>query len=479
MSDALLSTSVNVVEEGTIEVDVHAAIDLMVKDERYYAGFGPGQWLVAVPYYVVLRPIIGLLPHAEKTWANNNYAYKRPKALPLRVIYLQIAMVWFFLGPLTGFFFAKLYQVLRRTALTPSYALAGTLAASTGTLIATYSCVYSRQWLATLLIALVALRHLPGWREAPGWGRRSRYVYGLLLGYAVAVDYIAVFGVALVALFHLLCERDKRDALPLLGGVATIAVLMAFYHLWLVGHPLKTPYQFRVWHDHNLGFSYKGQWYNFGQVTQNGIVGMGLLPSWAALWGLTFGTFKGLFFFSPILLFGLAGLVSTLRDPVKKPVAYLCLAQFLAYFWAIASTNGEIFWSSWPIFFGPRYLIYGVPFLTFGLAWVRLERTWWRALFLAALVASCAVHVLGLMFHERNLVASLEAPSVQAPIPHLAGWLVKEGPRVPLLDQNFFTAPGWVQILVFLGYLGALTACVVLVRSRERSDPLATRAAGA
>ena len=464
MSDAIVSTSVNVVEEGTLEVDQHAAIDLMVKEGHYYAGFGPGQWLIAVPYYMVLRPAIGALPHAEKRWANNHFTYKRPKQLPMKVVYTQMAMVWLFLGPLTGLFFAKLYQVLRRRCVEKRFALLGTLAAASGTLIACYACVYSRQWLATLLIAYVTLHHLDGKEKS----RRLWYALGLLAGYSVPVDYIAVFGLTLLGVFHFFQAKNKRDILPFISGVATIAVLVAAYHWWLLGNPLKTPYQFRVWHEHNLAFDYKGERINFGQLTEKGLVGLGLIPSWAALKGLTFGSFKGLFFFSPVLLFGLVGHVRALKEPANKRVAILCLAQFGIYFWVIASANGEIYWSSFPLFFGPRYLIYGVPFLALGVAALRFDRRGVRVLFFIALAASLAANMLGLMFHEANLLANLDDPAVQNPIPFFLGWLFERGPRIPVLDQEaFFVASAWLQSAFFVAYLGGLAACIFAMRRRE------------
>jgi len=468
MSDAVVSTSVNVVEEGTLEVDQHAAIDLMVREGRYYAGFGPGQWLIAVPYYAVLRPAIAALPHAENRWANNQFAYKRPKLLSMKVVYTQMLMVWVFLGPLTGLFFAKFYSVLRKHSIAKSYALFGTLAAASGTLIACYSCVYSRQWLATLLLAYVALFQIDGQSRS----KRAWYGLGLLAGYSVPVDYIAVFGLTLLAAFHFLRSENKRDVLPFFGGIATIALLTAAYHGWLTGNPLTTPYQLRVWHEHNLAFDYKGERINFGRLMERGFMGLGLLPSWAALKGLTIGSFKGLFFFSPVLLFGIAGHIQALRssasEGVRRGMALLCLTMFAVYFWMIASSNGEIYWSSFPVFFGPRYLIYGVPFLAFGIASLRFESRTVHWLFFAALWASLVPNMLGLMFHEANLLEPLDAPSVQNPIPHFAAWLLERGPRIPLLDQEqFFVAGAWLQTALFLAYLGALCACIFTMRRRE------------
>ena len=466
MSDAVVSTSVNVVEKGTLEVDQHAAIDLMVKDGRYYAGFGPGQWLVAVPYYAVLKPAIGLLPYAEKRWDNNRFTYKRPKLLSMKVVYLQMAMVWFFLGPLTGLFFAKFYSVLRRWCLAKDFALLGTLATASGTLVACYASMYSRQWLATLLIALVALHHLDGRDKSP----RRWYALGLAAGYAVPVDYIAVLGLTVLSVFHFTRARSWRDVVPFVAGVGTIAVATALYHWWLLGNPFETPYQYRVWHEKNLAFDYKGERINFGKVSEKGIFGLGLVPSPDAVLGLTFGSFKGLFFFSPVLLYGLIGHLRALRSKATRGLAVLCLSQFVVCFWVIASSNSEIYWSSFPIFFGPRYLLYGVPFLALGIAALRFEGPFVRIGFGLALVVSVATNVLGLMFQELNLLSELDAPSVQSPIPHFVSWLVERGPRIPLLDQKALgAAPSWVQGTVFLGFLGAMLACIFYMRRRERT----------
>ena len=117
--------------------------------------------------------------------------------------------------------------------------------------------------------------------------------------------------------------------------------------------------------------------------------GVGLVsityPQPDALWGITFGTFRGLFFLSPILLLSLAGMVFWLRRRV-------CVAEWTVSAWAVLSfllfNGSSIMWEG-GFAVGPRYLLPMLPFMVMGLgvAWERLTAHWGGRLVVGALTA--------------------------------------------------------------------------------------------
>ena len=465
MTDAVLSTTVNVVDEGTMEVSPRAAFDLMVLEERYYAGFGPGQWMLAVPFYVALRPALERLPGAEGTgFLGNPYSYERPKELPGKVLYLQVALVWLFLGPLTGWFFARFHQSLARR-LPPWAALAVTLACASGSVVTVFSCVYSKQWLATLLLGAVVLRHLDD--EGPLAPRRA-LVSGLLAGLAVTVDYMAVFGAALVAVWLLVRVRSVRALVPFAAGAGLFAVFLMAYHAWFLGSPFETPYDHRTWYEEEIPFRYRGRLWRTSEILdKERVVGVNALPSAEAVVGLSVSRFKGLFFFSSFLVLGLVGHAAGVLRGRGRATALLGLGTFGVYFWLNASLNGEPYWSGWPPFFGPRYLLYTVPLLALGVGGLDLRRRGWAVALGVTAAVSVGIHLVGLMYQDLNMWERMDAPRVLDPVPGLLGRLFTEGPRIPLL------APGQppsgplhaVAVALFLVALGLTVRATLRPRS--------------
>src|SRR6185503_6245396 len=112
--------------------------------------------------------------------------------------------------------------------------------------------------------------------------------------------------------------------------------------------------------------------------------------TWAALLA---APSRGLFVYSPVLLFALPGLVHTLRASSPPTERLMSLAGVLVFvLYGFVAT----WWGGWV--FGPRYMADMLPFFAFWLARTPLPhrgRVPLALLFVLALAWSIAVHEVG------------------------------------------------------------------------------------
>jgi len=139
-----------------------------------------------------------------------------------------------------------------------------------------------------------------------------------------------------------------------LGMVPPLAC-MAIYNLLIFGTLLP------------VGYAHSALWQN---EHQTGFFSLSY-PTLGAFWGITFGTYRGLFFMSPVLLLGLAGLVLLARRREYRAEALLCAWCVLSF---VVFNSSSLMWSG-GFGVGPRYLVPMLPFLAVGVA-VAVER--WR-----------------------------------------------------------------------------------------------------
>jgi hypothetical protein len=82
-------------------------------------------------------------------------------------------------------------------------------------------------------------------------------------------------------------------------------------------------------------------------------------PSVSALWGITFGLFRGLFILSPWLLFSIPGIVIWWKKGQQRPEWMVVFASILSMYLFNASSG--MWWGGFSI--GPRYFLPALPFL--------------------------------------------------------------------------------------------------------------------
>jgi hypothetical protein len=132
----------------------------------------------------------------------------------------------------------------------------------------------------------------------------------------------------------------------------------------------------------------------FGRLTGGYARNLGIFSTWdgAAVLTMLFSPSRGLFFFSPFLLFALPGLMKALLRP--RRLDGLCA-------WMALATLGLFsFWSTWAAgsSFGSRYLCEAALLLAVLPAFhgrFLLRRRWALEIFLLSALFSCHLHIVG------------------------------------------------------------------------------------
>jgi hypothetical protein len=235
------------------------------------------------------------------------------------------------------------------------------------------------------------------------WARRhvceTRAVVIALTGAfaTIVLPYSTLFFSPVPAAFFLLLAFVVLDERPALAGAAAGIAGMCFYICIPAAAVLAIAARRKAWKFILAGLPFGAilAWYHtvcFGapwrtsletaqNFTERGLL-LGLFrtyPTRAALWGLTFSEYRGLFFVSPVLLFVFLGIRRMRRRDgvVIGSIAAIFLLM-------VASFNGWEGGSS----FGPRHLLPAIPLLVLPLTFVRAR---WL---LAPAVLSLAINLL-------------------------------------------------------------------------------------
>lgn len=221
-----------------------------------------------------------------------------------------------------------------------------------------YACgFYGHQLSGSLLIASYALVVLADGRSLePGLGRGLGLVVGGLLGWAVLCEYTAAVPVVLL-LGWASWRRGWRVAAWIAVGGLPWALVLGAYHSWAFGGPLKTGYDFVYLEEFAEGMAVA---YGIG------------LPDPAVLAQLLFGSYRGLFYLSPLLLLAVWGLGLRLCQadpgtgagaPLRRGDLILAVAIIA---WYLLLNSGYYMWSGGAAL-GPRHAVPMLGFLAIGL----------------------------------------------------------------------------------------------------------------
>lgn len=266
-----------------------------------------------------------------------------------------------------------------------------------GSLLFLYGTLFMSYLPATLflLAALLALeRAIAEARQTGGSGSpagsdehslnagrafRLFFVAGFLGGLCVLCEYFYAAAVGLMAIYAAGSVGWRRTLSPwiayALGGLIGIAPFL-YYTITIFGRPA-IPYEFHLVPEFRLAMS-------------QGLMGATWPPKLSVVWLVTFHPFRGLFFYSPVLVLGLAGLIRMVTSiKGRAALGWLCLANVVFY----VSFNAAYYmwWGGWS--FAPRLLAPAVPFLAAGLgAWSR--QRWGRWMLGATASIGVMVHLL-------------------------------------------------------------------------------------
>jgi hypothetical protein len=365
-------------------------------------------------------------------WGNRLYRPMTDWALSKYVI--TVAVVGLLSAAFTAFFFwflgwFALGMAARWLAVT-LYAL--------GTVALPYSSnFYSHQLAAAMLFTAFALVYLRSRGHARRW---AVCVAGFLLGFALLTEYTVAIIVVVLVLYVLLRLRDDLSGVGLgaICGVVPIAALCA-YNAACFGNPFDT------------GYSHDFCW---SPAQTQGIAGFSY-PHLDALYDLTFGPYRGLFFQSPFLLLAALGAILLWKRGARLESA-CCVIIAVGFILAISAYWG---WNGGRVD-GPRYLVPAVPFLAWpvALALPVLLRTVGGRVLVAVLSAWSFLATWSLFLGGLTFPTSwLRNPWLQFSLPALGHGIITPNAGA------FAGLSGWASLLplVFL-----VAAVLVILRLR-------------
>ena len=291
-------------------------------DGHFYSNKAPGVSLLAVPAYAVLYGVERLL----------GVEFRSEPVTRLNTILLNLwgSVLW------TAAAAVVLWRFLAASGFARTDAILGALGFAFGTLVFPYdTSLWGHATAAACLLIALCLAWWPG-------GPRRPALAGALGGLAVLIEYLALLPLAAVA-GALLGPRVRWRARAAFGGAAALPVLA----LLLYQHAAFGDFLATATSQGNPGFREAGRAFGvLGPVAGD------------ALFGLLFSAWRGLFLYSPVLLFAGVGAAQHWRSGRRGLVA-AALAAFAASVLLVASFN------AWPggSASGPRYLIVALPLL--------------------------------------------------------------------------------------------------------------------
>jgi hypothetical protein len=385
--------------------------DLAYARGRFQASRAPGAALLGVPAYFFLHAIERLAGLdaddwwmlTVNAWLTTAFSVGVVSALGVVAFHASALAVW------SG----------RLGAVTWA-----TVAFAFGTLYFPYATMlYDHDVVAACLLGGFALLARPLLaREVPS--RTRLLVAGAVLGWAALSAYAATVPVAMLVGWVLLRSRRLRDASWLAAGLAVPFGVSCVYHAAAFGGVFTTSHAFQ----------------RPGSEEAGSVLAALGPPRLSRLAGVLFSPFRGLFFSSPVLLAGVAGLVALARGRTGRLEAWMA-ASITAFFVALVISL-EGWHGGWGV--GPRLLIPAVPFLALGLPWA-FER-WFRTTTALAAVSMLTMLIFTAVDPQSPVGTSpiAERPGrpgfLRDPLTEYALPLFIQGRLRSMLDEQYATA---------------------------------------
>ena len=301
-------------------------------DDRYYAQYGVGQSLLAVPFY-----LLGLGVYRMTGWGTEGFVTRS-------AVMLLNPLVLALLG-------GVLYRLARRLGYGKGAAVGVALVVCLATPLLVYGKAFFSEPLVALALSMAVLAALAG-----SEGDTNAWVNcGAALGAALLIKSAAVVVTPAFFVFAAWRQAGRWRAVTLLAWPLALALAGAgCYNFARFGSFLDTGYRTAAWD----------------------------VPLWVGLPGFVASSGKGLLWYCPPVVLGLAGFVRMAR---RRPRAVLLLTGVSALYLLVHSVYNH--WhggGAW----GPRLILPIVPLLILPAAeWFqRSPRRLWARLILALLV---------------------------------------------------------------------------------------------
>jgi len=353
-----LDMVVAVVDNGTFQIDpyVKNTVDYAKVGDHYYSDKAPGAAFLGIPVYWGVKIILGLPAISKLTeQLQENQAFQatlNPEGSGIsdqkvRFAIAQVLITLVVAAFPTAFLGVLIFRTLNLFSEHIGFRVCVSLAYGLITPAFAYAGAFYGHQLSALLLF---------WAFYLAFTRKtlSKTVLlwiGFLLGYSIITEYPAalIAGAIGVYVFFVLAKRNRpHDVLWLapLGG--SVVVLWMVYNNAIFGGPL------------SLGYSNSELW--MGQH-HTGFMSLSF-PTWEALWGISLGKFRGLFFYSPVTLLFFPGIILWWRSRKFRPEWVLVVFSVLSMF--LFNSASIMWWGGFAV--GPRYLLPMLPFM--AISWI-------------------------------------------------------------------------------------------------------------
>ncbi|MEY2934870.1 MAG: hypothetical protein RL033_5619 [Pseudomonadota bacterium] len=390
----------SVVERGTFSIDAYVdnTGDRARRGDHWYSDKAPLASLLALPAYQAyhwMERTRGKAPSYQVVGAPD----QPPQRLTInrsfqRALYVCSLSTAGLAGVGLGL---ALFELLRRR-MSPAAALIGSAATVLTTPLFPYATSFYGHAVAAAFLTTGVLLLDRGADPARPLSRQATLAAGACLVASIGCEYLSAVPVLVALVVYLVGALASSSAparvlarsvaewlLLLAAGALVPALLIGVYHWVCFGAPWRTGYSFIV-----------DPKFAAGHAT--GLLGI-RLPTLPALWGLSFGRLRGLFYISPIALLLLIGTFVRARARDRAALAGLC------GFIALLLVNGSYYMWWGGAAAAPRHLVQVLGLLGLGLPWLWQHR-WLRGaclvLGLVALINMLAISAVGLEAPEQG-----------------------------------------------------------------------------
>lgn len=415
-----------VVDQGVLHIDdgLKRFGDVIDKAERgghFYCDKPIGLSLIAAPVYMVMKAVGALTGHA---WTLGELRYF------FTILCVSVPTVVLCIG------LRRYWREVSGDALLAEFAV---IAYALGTIAFTYSTQFMGHQLAAVL---VATHFLLARGVTDKTSIRRAAAMGLLAGLGAITEYFSALVHVIIALSYLRRMRPWSvwGVWAVSGVIAACPLLI--YNAMCFGSPFSMAYG----HEATRVFQ---------EVHGAGFMGV-TYPRLESMWGLLFSPSKGLFFLSPFLLIGVAGILPGLRARRSE-----CIVMVLSISAIMLLAMSVFVWRAGRTI-GPRHMVTMLPFL---MTLVVLGVGRWPALrpwFVAGTIVSI------LMIGLSTLTLPGFEENFENPFASQALFLLKRNLVTPTIG-SWAGLRGWMSLLpVALAVVGALAALGVAARREKR-----------
>ncbi len=391
--------------------------DVSIRDGKLYSDKAPGLSMISAPVVWILDPILGRAPFSDL-----------PAYWPLRHALTMILLAL----PSVGLAFLVGAAV---PEIAPKHRMAYALVAAFTTPLWTYGTVYLGHASAALFISVAwfLLLGFPG-QDSP-LGPRRAALGGAVAGFSIATEYPTALLVAVI-FATLLMRRTPLMVLLSVAAGAFAGILPAlFYHQIAFGAPWITGYSFKA----DSGFQ---------AIIAHGAFGISW-PSAEALWGISFGARRGIFYYCPLLLLTPLGLWWMVEKRGWRDAGPILTASAAYVFFASGFVDWQAGWCA-----AARHLVPVIPIAAAIalFAATKLAEYRWGAAIIVILFTISGTNALLTIVLTPYFPPEFGAPLAQLVLPSLADGAAFSN----LLSSGTGIAPTVVAILVGVIGMAAL-----------------------